>query len=101
MPLRDQQFIEQGQFTVTQIATLFNMPASKINGQTGDSLTYGTREQDAIAFVTQTLLPWMNRTDAGAVARQRPVPVPHVLPGVPAGGAAAGRRKAAPSSTRR
>jgi hypothetical protein len=55
MPLKDQQFIEQGQFTTTQIATLFNMPASKINGQTGDSLTYGNREQDAIDFVTFTL----------------------------------------------
>lgn len=65
MPLRDQQFIEQGQFTTTQIATLFNMPASKINGQTGDSLTYGTREQDAIEFTTTTCLPWTNRIDQG------------------------------------
>jgi HK97 family phage portal protein len=65
MPLRDQQFIEQGQFTTTQIATLFNMPASKINGATGDSLTYGTREQDAIDFVTFTLMPWTTRIAQG------------------------------------
>lgn len=65
MPLRDQQFIEQGQFTTTQIATLFNMPASKINGQTGDSLTYGNREQDATDFVTFTLMPWVTRTMQG------------------------------------
>jgi HK97 family phage portal protein len=39
IPLADQQFIEQGQFTATQIAVMFNMPASKINGQTGESLT--------------------------------------------------------------
>lgn len=65
MPLKDQQFIEQGQFSTTQIATLFNMPASKINGQTGDSLTYGNREQDATDFVTFTLLPWVTRTMQG------------------------------------
>jgi HK97 family phage portal protein len=65
MPLKDQQFIEQGQFTTTQIATLFNMPASKINGQTGDSLTYGNREQDATDFVTFTCLPWMNGLTQG------------------------------------
>ena len=65
MPLKDQQFIEQGQFTTTQIATLFNMPASKINGQTGDSLTYGNREQDATDFVTFTCLPWTNRAEQG------------------------------------
>ena len=65
MPLKDQQFIEQGQFTTTQIATLFNMPASKINGQTGDSLTYGNREQDATDFITFTCLPWMTRLAQG------------------------------------
>jgi HK97 family phage portal protein len=65
MPLRDQQFIEQGQFTTTQIATLFNMPASKINGSTGDSLTYGTREQDATDLVSFTFLPWMTRLSQG------------------------------------
>jgi HK97 family phage portal protein len=65
MPLKDQQFIEQGQFTTTTIATLFNMPASKINGQTGDSLTYGNREQDATDFVTFTCLPWMTRLGQG------------------------------------
>lgn len=65
MPMRDQQFIEQGQFTVTQIATLFNMPASRINGSTGDSLTYGNRESDQLAFVQTTLLPWMNRLSQG------------------------------------
>jgi HK97 family phage portal protein len=65
MPLKDQQFIEQNQFTTTQIATLFNMPASKINGQTGDSLTYGNREQDATDFVTFTCLPWMTRLAQG------------------------------------
>lgn len=65
MPLRDQQFIEQGQFTTAQIATLFNMPASKINGATGDSLTYGNREQDALNFVVFTLMPWTNRIEQG------------------------------------
>jgi HK97 family phage portal protein len=65
MPLKDQQFIEQNEFTTTQIATLFNMPASKINGQTGDSLTYGNREQDAQDFITFTCLPWMTRLTQG------------------------------------
>lgn len=65
MPLKDQQFIEQGQFTRTEIATLFNLPASKINGSTGDSLTYGNREQDALEYVTFSLLPWMTRTTQG------------------------------------
>lgn len=65
MPLRDQQFIEQGQFTTTQIATLFGLPASRINGATGDSLTYGNREQDALEFVTFSLLSWMTRISRG------------------------------------
>lgn len=65
MPLKDQQFIEQGNFTRTEIANLFNLPASKLNGPTGDSMTYGTREQDALEFVTFSLLPWMTRISQG------------------------------------
>lgn len=65
MPLKDQQFVEQERLTTTQIATLYNMPASRINGATGDSLTYGNREQDALEFVTFTCLPWMNRVSQG------------------------------------
>lgn len=61
MPLKDQQFIEQGQFTAGQIANLFRVPPSMIGAPTGDSLTYGNREQDAIQFVTFSLLPWMTR----------------------------------------
>lgn len=65
MPLRDQQFIEQGQFTAGQIANLFRVPPSMIGAPTGDTLTYGNREQDAIQFVTFSLLPWMTRITEG------------------------------------
>ncbi|MDQ3730305.1 MAG: phage portal protein [Actinomycetota bacterium] len=61
IPLRDQQFIELAQFDTTQVANLFRIPPSMIGAPTGDSMTYGNRESDAINFVTYSLLRWLKR----------------------------------------
>jgi HK97 family phage portal protein len=66
--LRDMQFVESQQLTATTIATLLNIPPSYIGGSTGDSLTYGTRESEAIQFVTHGMLPWTTRIEQALAA---------------------------------
>lgn len=58
-PLDDLQFVEQRSMSTGEIARLFRIPPSMIGGPTGDSLTYGNREQDALHFVTFSLRPWL------------------------------------------
>jgi phage portal protein BeeE len=47
---------------------LLNIPPSYIGGSTGDSLTYGTRESEAIQFVTHGMLPWTTRIEQALAA---------------------------------
>lgn len=63
IPMEDAQFVEQQQFTVQQSARIFNVPASKLGGKTGDSLTYATVEGNSIDFVTYSLRPWLVRIE--------------------------------------
>lgn len=55
VPIKDAQFVELWGATRADIADAFNMPASLLNGSTGDSLTYGNREADMQQFLTFTL----------------------------------------------
>lgn len=57
MPLADAQFLEQRKFGVQQIARILNLPASKLQASSGDSLTYKTVESDEIAFLLDSLNP--------------------------------------------
>lgn len=53
--LADAQYIELTGATRTDVADIFNMPASLLGGSAGDSLTYGNRVQDVQSFLTFTL----------------------------------------------
>jgi HK97 family phage portal protein len=57
MPLADMQFVESAKLSASEIATLYNAPASRYGGSTGDSLTYETVEGNAIQWATQTITP--------------------------------------------
>lgn len=60
MAFEDAQFVEQQNFSVSQVARIFRIPPSMIGGAAGDnSLTYRTVEGDALAFVKWSLRPWL------------------------------------------
>jgi len=47
-PMRDLQFVEQMQWTVGDVARVFNLPASKLKVAVGDSMTYKTAETETL-----------------------------------------------------
>ncbi len=53
--MADAQYIELIGATRTDIADMFNLPSSMLDGNTGDSMTYGNRVGDRQAFLTFTL----------------------------------------------
>lgn len=53
--MADAQYIELIGASRTDIADMFNLPASLLSGNTGDSMTYGNRIGDRQAFMTFTL----------------------------------------------
>lgn len=79
MPLGDVQFIEQQQFGVQEIARIFNVPVSRINGKAGDSLTYRTVESDTLHFQQSSVRPWLVRIEQALRADLDLFPDPHVL----------------------
>jgi len=78
--LREMQFVESQQLTATTIATMLNIPPSYLGGSTGDSLTYGTRESEAIQFVTHGLMPWTSRVEEALAADRSIFPLPSWQP---------------------
>jgi HK97 family phage portal protein len=61
--LQDQQFVEQQQFGVSEIARLFHVPPHMLNAPSHGSLTYSTTELEGIHFVTYSLMRWTNRIE--------------------------------------
>ena len=59
MPLADAQFLEQREFSTSEVARIFRVPPWMIGAKTGDSLTYSTVAEQARAFVTFSLRPWL------------------------------------------
>ncbi|MGH2966196.1 MAG: phage portal protein [Solirubrobacterales bacterium] len=53
----DAQLLESRQWSSAEVARIFRVPPSMIGAPTGDSLTYGNRESDALQFVTFSLRP--------------------------------------------
>lgn len=57
---RDAQFIENQQFSVTQIARLYGIPANMMMAAVdGNSMTYTNMEQEQMAFVRYTLAQYI------------------------------------------
>lgn len=63
LPFEDQQFVETQKMGIAQVARLFRVPPSKINAESGGSLTYSTTELENLAFVTDSLRPWLIRIE--------------------------------------
>jgi HK97 family phage portal protein len=61
MSLEDMQFVQSAQMSRSDIANMFQLPASYLNASTGDSLRYETVEANAIQFATQAVAPLTNR----------------------------------------
>jgi len=59
MPADDAQFLEQRKLSATEIARVFRVPPWMIGADAGSSMTYANVEQQALAFVTYSLRPWL------------------------------------------
>ncbi len=59
MALEDAQFLEQRKLSATEIARIFRVPPWIIGADSGSSMTYANVEQQALAFVTYSLRPWL------------------------------------------
>ena len=55
----DAQFVEQRRLSTAEIARIFRIPPWMIGASSGDSMTYSNVEQQALAFVTHSLRPWL------------------------------------------
>jgi HK97 family phage portal protein len=60
---RDAQFIESQDFTKTEVATLFGIPAIYMLADGGNSMTYTNSVQVDIAFVRYTLTQYLNEIE--------------------------------------
>lgn len=59
MSNEDSQFLESGKFSVEEIARFFRVQLHKI--QSMDKATFSNIEQQALEFVTDTMMPWFVR----------------------------------------
>jgi HK97 family phage portal protein len=59
MPADDAQFLEQRKLSATEVARIFRVPPWMIGADAGSSMTYANVEQQALAFVTYSLRPWL------------------------------------------
>jgi HK97 family phage portal protein len=57
MSPQDAQFIEAMQWSHTQVATMFKIPASRLNGDGGASMRYANMREDDLFFDKQACLP--------------------------------------------
>lgn len=57
MSPEDAQFIQTMKWSHTQVATMFKIPASRLNGDSGNSLRYANQGQDDLFFDKQACLP--------------------------------------------
>lgn len=58
------KFVDTMRLTATQIAIIYGIPPEMIGGETGESMTYSTTEQQSIEFVQFTLLPWLTKLES-------------------------------------
>ena len=59
----DSQFLQQRELSAREVARIFRVPAWVIDAPTGDSLTYSNVTEQARAFVTFSLRPWLVRIE--------------------------------------
>jgi len=59
MSLSDAEFLSSREFSTREVARIFRVPSWMINGSSADSLTYSTVAEQARAFVTFSLRPYL------------------------------------------
>jgi HK97 family phage portal protein len=63
VPPNEAQFIQAMQLNATQIAGIYGVPPYRVGGTRGDSMTYSNVESENLAFVTDSLDPWLVRLE--------------------------------------
>jgi len=58
------RFIETMKLTATQIAAIYGVPAERIGGEKGSSMTYQNVEQESIDFVQFTVLNYVRKLES-------------------------------------
>lgn len=74
IPSGDAAFLQSIKANATQIAAIYNIPPEMIGGETGNSLTYSTVEQNAIKFLQFTVRPWLVKVEKALSERLMPRP---------------------------
>ena len=59
MSMVDAEFVAQRGLSTAEIARVFRVPPWIIGAPSGDSMTYSNTEQQSLAFVQFSLLPWL------------------------------------------
>jgi HK97 family phage portal protein len=54
------QMLGSREFQIAEVARIFNLPTQRIGGKT-DPYTYSSQEQEARAFYTNSIRPWLTR----------------------------------------
>ena len=63
VPPDQAQFVTAMQLNATQVASIFGVPPTRVGGTKGDSMTYANVESEQLAFVTDSLDPWLTRLE--------------------------------------
>lgn len=63
VPPEQSQFVDAMRLNVTEIARVFGIPASMIDGQSEDSNTYANLEGRSLHFLQYSLSPWLIRLE--------------------------------------
>jgi HK97 family phage portal protein len=61
--LRDQEFIQQREYSAREVARVFGIPGWMLGVASGDSLTYSNTSEQMRAFATHSLRPWLTRIE--------------------------------------
>lgn len=59
MPLQDAEYVAQRELSTREVARIFRVPPWMIGADAGSSLTYSNTVEQARAFVTFSLRPWL------------------------------------------
>lgn len=73
VPAEESQFLATIRASKTDVANIYGIPPELIGGETGQSMTYSTTEQQQIQLVTYALRPYMVKIET-AVSRLLPRP---------------------------